>query len=123
VAGLIDQLYLLNADLLVNARSLLGGGLHGSHGTTNGYALLLPLRQACRGRRGKDQYPGRISQRLIRPMIDEILLGLKRLTLVSCRQHCCGIVLEPAVALQMSSMIASEKGRVHCPRRNGDAAG
>src|SRR5436190_22010710 len=77
VAGLIDQLYLWNANLLVNARALLRGGLHGSHGTTNGYALLLLLRLACRGRPAKDQYKLSISQRLIGPIVDEFCVHKK----------------------------------------------
>ena len=35
-AGVIDQLYLAGADLLVDARAVLLGGLRGLHRTTNG---------------------------------------------------------------------------------------
>jgi hypothetical protein len=46
VAGLIDQLDFAGADLFIDARAVLGGGLRGSHRSANGFALLVLLQQA-----------------------------------------------------------------------------
>jgi hypothetical protein len=45
VASLVNQLDFTNADLLVDARPILGSGLRGSNWATNGSALLLLLRR------------------------------------------------------------------------------
>src|SRR3984957_19407691 len=45
-AVFVDELNLANADLLVDARTLLGGGLHASARATNGYSLLWSLLRA-----------------------------------------------------------------------------
>src|SRR5260370_8371987 len=64
LAVLVDQLDFTNSDLLVDARAVLWGGLRGSHGATNGSALLLSLQQSCCCRPKKDRDNPRISQRL-----------------------------------------------------------
>src|SRR5690606_25697475 len=45
VPGLIDQLDFAGADLLIDARAVLGGGLRGSHRSANGFALLMLLQR------------------------------------------------------------------------------
>ena len=67
VAGLIDELNVASADLLVDARAILDSWLRGSDGAANGSALLLLLLRVRHGGRAKDQYKPLISQRLIRP--------------------------------------------------------
>jgi len=54
---LVDQLYLADADLLVNARAVLLNGRRGSHRTTNGMVSL------CCYNRPEDQEKPLISQR------------------------------------------------------------
>ena len=46
MASGIDQLYLADADLLIDARAVFLGGQRGLNRTTNGYSLLMLLRLA-----------------------------------------------------------------------------
>ena len=46
-AVLVDQVYLADTDLLVDARTLLLDGLRGSHRTANGDFLLMLLTRTC----------------------------------------------------------------------------
>jgi hypothetical protein len=46
-AVFVDELDLANADVLVDARPVLGGGLRQSDGATNGYDLLCGCDDSC----------------------------------------------------------------------------